>query len=207
MVWEGRVYGLIDSLKSIFQCSSFFGRKSGCHMGNVQHTWYQQASPKPKRGCWDFRNAEHNSGFVSISIAVPECLFIGQVGFVFPVRGWNTHGMALQYFCWLGEHYLSVLWWRSVMWLWISWYYTNVINCYGREGCQSWLWRNFLIPTHSPHHFFTKISTSREEEKEIYWKARDRVVNAVTQRWCAFWPKLVLHGCTLFCCNAPYMGQ
>lgn len=40
----------------------FFGRESGCHMDNVQHTWYQQPSPKP-RSCRDFRNTENNSFF------------------------------------------------------------------------------------------------------------------------------------------------
>ena len=155
MVWEGRVYGLIDSLKSIFKCSSLEEK--------VDATWIifsTLGTSSPHQSAKEVAEISEMLKtilFLSAFIAVTKCLFIGQVGFVFPVRGWNTHRIALQYFCWLGENYLSVLRWRSVMWLWIFWYHTNVINCYGREGCWSWQWRSFSIPISSPQHFLSKI--------------------------------------------------
>lgn len=88
MVWEGRVYGLIDILKLIFQCSSLEEK--------VDATWIMFSTlgiSNPQQKPSKFPGISETLKtiiFLSTFIIVPKCPFIGQMGILF-LYGGGTH--------------------------------------------------------------------------------------------------------------------
>lgn len=89
MVWEGRVYGLIDSLKLIFQYSSLEEKADATW---IMFSTLGTSNPQQRPSKFpDISEMLKTIIFLSAFTIVPKCLSIGQVGILFLVRGWNTH--------------------------------------------------------------------------------------------------------------------
>lgn len=174
----------------------FFGRESRCHMDNIQHTWYQAALTKAQKkllSCCDFRNVE-NSIYYS-----PKMSLNWPGGLCFPIWGWNTHRIALQYFCWLGQCCLSVLmvevcgvvphWYHKLLWE------RGLLELTVMEFLDS---HSLTLPIS-----YKNSNASHTEEKKILkdWGQSCKITHTKV-----FWPKLFLHGCILFMSNTVYLG-